>query len=568
MVSEAETGESENEVRISQLEDKCARLARIVSFYRKRDAQSLGECQRWREEAKRLEASQWDLIRQRDCLQKRVEQANKQIWLRDSKIEKLIRHVNYLNQRIYGSSSERISHKIQNPACEQLVLPFLIPVDEQLPSDQLGGQIHDTQAESKPRVRVKHPGRYTLPEHLEVKETVIKPEGDLRGFKCIGKEITEELEVIPARYFIHRIIRYKYAIPEGGVRIAPLPDRPLPKSKLGPGFITEVLANKFIDHIPYYRQIQRLKREGIAISLSTLQGAARKYMELLQILYESLANRIVKSSYLQVDETTFRVLDEKKSKNSGRSHLGYFWVYHSPETKITLFDYQKGRGLDAPMGLLRNFQGFLQSDAYSVYDRIGQLMGISPVGCWAHARREFIRAQDSDPKNAHVALSFIQSLYAVERKAKELGFRAEQRKALRDKESLPILRKMENWFESIIHRLLPKDPLRKAVQYCMKRWAKLKAYLKDGAIEIDNNPVENQIRPVALGRKNYLFSGSHESAQHVAMMYTFMGTCKTHNVNPKDWLRYVIENISEAKVNEIEKFFPENFHKLSLTSPT
>src|SRR5690606_19456651 len=134
----------------------------------------------------------------------------------------------------------------------------------------------------------------------------------------------------------------------------------------------------------------------IAIFLSTLQGAARKYMELLQILYESLANRIVKSGYLQVAETTFRVLDEKKSKKSGRSHIRYFWVYHSPETKITLFDYQKGRDVDASMVLQRNFQGFLQSDAYSVYDRIGQLMGISAVGCWAHARREFIRAQDSD----------------------------------------------------------------------------------------------------------------------------------------------------------------------------
>lgn len=411
------------------------------------------------------------------------------------------------------------------------------------------------------RKRPNHHGRAKLPAHLDVEEIEIHPEGDLSDMMCIGKEVTEELECEPARFFIKRYIRYKYAAKNGeGIKIGALPERVIDKGIPGAGLLASILVDKYADHLPLYRQKQRFARENIQIASSTIEGWTKEALLKLEPLYDQLVFDTKSKGYLQVDETPIKVLDSDKK---GAAHQGYYWVYHAPLDRTVLFDYSPTRGSSAPLPILGNFKGYLQSDGYAVYEKYARSKNITHLACWAHARREFEKALDNDRPRAETALIMIQKLYAIERKAKDVQLDTGAIKELRLQESLEIINKLGKWIFNEIKNTLPKSQIGKAMGYAYARWDALSAYLYDGNLQIDNNLVENAIRPIALGRKNYLFAGSHEAAQRAAMIYSFFAICKKHEVNPFGWLKYTLENIMSINHKNIKDLYPQNFKNIS-----
>lgn len=461
-----------------------------------------------------------------------------------------------LQRQVFGQKRERF----ENQDNKQLSLPFETEPEEQQKIEEQAAQKITYERTKRKK---NHPGRMPLPDHLPVEEIVIEPEVDTTDMVRIGEEVTEELEFVPARFFIKRYIRPKYA-PKSkeGVFIGELPSRPIDKGIAGSGLLAAILVDKYVDHLPLYRQLQRFKREKIPIASSTLEGWARQSLELLDILYQKLLKETITKGYIQADESTIKVQDHTKK---GKCHLGYYWVYHDPIAKTVLFDYQPGRSIKAANKVLGDFKGYLQTDGYAAYENFGAKKEVTHLFCWAHARREFEKALDNDKERASKALLYIQELYKIEATARVQGMTAEQRKKLRLDKSLPILNNFADWLkaELLSREILPKSQIGKALNYSLKRWQGLTAYLYDGVLEIDNNLIENAIRPLALGRKNYLFAGSHKAASRAASIYSFFAICKKHEINPYQWLKYVLENILDTKASELHKLYPQNFKEKS-----
>jgi len=455
-----------------------------------------------------------------------------------------------LKRLVYGSKRERF---VSNGQDGQMNLPFQV---EALPEDT--EPVTEKIAFTRRKVnRKNHQGRLPLPDHLPVEEIIIEPEEDVTGLKCIGKEVTDELEYEAAVLKIKRYIRNKYALPNNeGVITGNLPTRPIDKCIAGPGLLSHIFVSKFVYHMPFYRQEQRFKTEHqVNIPRTTIDGWQTRTSNLVWPMYEELKRQVLGQGYIQLDETPIKVLDKRKK---GTTHRGYYWVYHSPPEHIVFFDYQEGRGREGPRKLLTDFKGYLQTDGYKVYDWFGLQKDITLIGCWAHARRAIEKSLSDDRKRAEHAMQEIQKLYMVERKARELGLTPEQRHELRLDESLSILNALGTWMAEQIRTTLPKSPFGKALIYSVSRWDNLMAYLKDGYLELDNNLVENAIRPNALGRRNHLFAGSHAGAQKAAMFYSFFGTCKMNNVDPFTWFKTVLEIIPDYPANKLVDLLPQN----------
>ena len=394
--------------------------------------------------------------------------------------------------------------------------------------------------------------RLQIPAHLPRKTTIIEVEGLSKDAKKIGEEITEVFEYIPGRLFAQRYVRPKYV--EGDhIWIASLPTLPIPQGNAGPGLLAHLLISKFVDHLPFYRQVQQFKREGVKIAESTISGWFTKSCQLLEPLYECLKEKVQQSDYIHADETPIPV---QSSHKKGATHTGYHWVYRSPQENVVCFDYQKSRGREGPDHFLKTFKGALQTDGYAAYENFGNHQDITLLACMAHARRYFDQAIDKDEQRATDALKLIQQLYAVERKAKEADMDFDQRYQLRQQESVPILEEFHQWLIKNMAEVLPKSAIGKAIAYSLKLWPRLIRYTEDGNWSIDNNMVENSIRPVALGRKNYLFAGSHQAAQYAAMLYSFLGTCKMNELEPFAWLREVLYKIPDAKMSQLHRLLP------------
>ena len=470
-----------------------------------------------------------------------------------SNIDQLQFRIDQLNRLLFGAKRERF---IPNQDINQMTLPF--DVEQEPDPEENEETITYVRKKAK---RENHPGRMKLPDHLPVEEIILEPKEDTTGMKCIGKEVTDQLELVPAKLYIKRYIRPKYIKAEDnnnlnhkGV-IADLPTFPIEKGIAGPGLLAQIIIDKFIDHLPIYRQIERFKREKIKISSSTINGWQESVCNLLEPLYEALKHRVLSQGYLQVDETPIQVLDKSSKNNIFR---GYHWVYYSPLEKTVLFDFQEGRSARGPTILLKDFKGYLQTDGYKVYDKFGYIDSITLLNCMAHARRGFEKALDYDKPKAAYAMNMFAKLYDIERKAREQNLTSEQRHALRLDESLPVLNELGKWIAQTYKTVLPKSAIGKAMAYCIPRWENLMNYLNDGSLEIDNNLAENAFRPIALGRKNYLFAGSSRGAERAAMFYSFFGTCKKNNINPYQWLKKVLEIIPDYKVNKLNELLPQN----------
>ena len=444
-----------------------------------------------------------------------------------------------------------------------------IPVDSNQMSLNFGDQVEYKVEEETEEVsytrrkstkKITPHGRQSLPSHLPRKDIILEPEEDVSVLKKIGEEITEELEYKPGQLYVKRYIRPKYIDPaKEKISIAQMPSRPLEKAIAGPGLLAHIIISKYVDHLPIYRQQQIFKREKIDLPRSTMDNWLRDLGVLLNPLYAAQKKRIIAKDYLMADETTIKILDKKIK---GKTHTGYFWVYYSPLDKEVYFDYQQGRGRAGPNDFLADYQGALQTDGYAVYDRFDLETGITLLGCMAHARRKFYNARDNDRKRSEWMLGKIGQLYAIESLAREKGLTNFDRFSLRQEKAIPILTEMESWLAQEIYAVTPKSTIGKAMQYMTNRWPYLKRYVEDGRYEIDNNLVENAIRPVALGRKNYLFSGSHNGAKRSALFYTLVSNAKLQGLEPFSYLRDVLEIIADYPVTKVSDLLPVNFKKL------
>ncbi len=467
------------------------------------------------------------------------------------KIAALSLQLSQLQKMIFGVKNERFV-----PVTDTSQLSLGIEADAIATTSVISAKkIAYTRVKTETKA-VNHPVRMKLPDHLERKERVLEPENS-QGCRKIGEEVTEELEYEPGKLYVNRFVRPKYVSADNtSILIAPMIERPLPKAIAGPGLLTQIVIDKYIDHLPLHRQQQRFSREKINIPYSTLTDWVSSTCKLITPLYDALAKEVVAANYLHADETPIKVLDKDKK---GEMHRGYYWVYHNSLEDLVLFDYQPGRGREGPSEMLKDFKGHLQTDGYSAYNIFDQKEGITLFHCWAHARRKFYDSQDSDIDRATHALKQIQLLYAIEGKAKEQSLRDEQVLSLRKQEAVPVLNNLEQWMKQTYIEALPKSPMGKAIAYSLQRWEQLMTYTTNGRLNIDNNPVENAIRPVAIGRKNYLFAGSHEAAQRSAMLYSLLGTCKLNGINPNDWMKDILTRIATHPINQIHLLLPHNW---------
>lgn len=412
----------------------------------------------------------------------------------------------------------------------------------------------------------KQPIRLALPSHLPREEQIIEPDDKQEDATKIGESVTEILEYTPGKVYVKRYVRPKYVQPhpdpakDQQVVVAPLPSLPIPSGNAGPGLLAHLMISKYVDHLPFYRQVQMFKREGVKLSESTISGWFKAVCKLLEPLYDEIHKQVLASGYINADETPIPV---QSSNKPGATHTGYHWFYYAPKTKLLVIDYQKSRAGKGPSNFLEEYKGILQTDGYACYEQFDGEEDITLLGCMAHGRRYFEKALDNDRERAQYALTAIQKLYAIERTAKEQeGFSTDQLTELRQKESVPILEELKLWMEEQYGQVAPKSSIGKALAYSLKFWKRLIRYTNNGAWYIDNNLVENSIRPVVLGRKNYLFAGSHDAARCAAMMYSFLGSCKLNEVEPFRWLRSTLETIQDMKVNQMHTLLP-NFEQKS-----
>lgn len=460
-------------------------------------------------------------------------------------IKFLRQELDQLRKAIFGQKSERFKTEV---SANQLSLFE--------PASTIGEPIEEEKQHIAydRKTPKKHPGRTELPEHLPVVEVVIEPEEDITGMKRIGEEITETLEYTPASLIKKRTIRPKYAKADGeGVVIGKLPSRPVPKAIPEASLLSHITVSKFVDHMPFYRQIQRFKRDyKWEVSDSTINEWFVAVCTLLHPLYKVLQQKVLSSGYLQVDESPIKVLDQDKP---GSTHQGYQWVYYAPELKLAFFNYRKGRGQHGPKEILKGYQGILQTDGWHVYDKFADVPGITLVGCLAHARRYFYEALKTNKGKSEEALTLIQRIYAAERDIKKAI--EDNRKLSRDESLRSLFAELRQWLDNELQTTIePKSAYGQAITYLNKQWAKLARVLEHSEVELDNNLIENKIRPLALGRKNYLFAGSQDAAQRIAMMYSFFGSCRAQEINPYEWLKNTLEKIPEMKITELQQLLP------------
>lgn len=409
----------------------------------------------------------------------------------------------------------------------------------------------------------KHPGRNKFPSHLEVEEKIIEPDFDTTGMVKMGAEVTERLMYTKASLKIYREVREKYKSKESEkIHITPLPSRAIPKCIATNSLLAHILVSKMVDHLPFYRQAQIFARDfGWHINRGTLGHWHKLVCELLEPLYQVLIKKVTESNYINADESPLKVLEYKEIKGKAppdkKVMQGYMWVYRCIQSGLVFFNYRKGRGMHGPKEILGNYQGYLQCDGYSVYDKMAKINpAIKLVGCHAHVRRKFFEAKDSDPKRAEYALKMYQQIYAIEQRLRAEQATAQQRKTERQIFTKPLLEELKNWVEKECVTVTPKSPMGKAMTYFQNQWHKLSTVLEDGNLEIDNNLIENKIRPLALGRKNYMFAGSHDGARRLAMMYSFFASCKAKNINPQTWLSETLDVIADHSVKKLEELLP------------
>jgi len=484
---------------------------------------------------------------------------------KDEAIKKLKQQIEMLLRRIWGKSSERYIN--EDPLQRRLDFEGLdlLPEEKEL-ATSAKEEIEQYKTISVPVKAINHPVRKPLPESLPREECHIYPDHlDLEKWTELEPEITEVLEREQARWYVRKIIRHKYALKDKSLDVekqiitAPMPVLPIAKSYAGATLLADISIDKYVYHLPFYRQIQMFQQQGITISPATLNGWFQNVADLMRPTYYRLMEMVLSSDYIQCDETTIPIIDNEKHKTV----KGYIWLVRAVMRDLVFFHYDHGsRAKKVALHLFKDYQGVIQTDGYAVYDMYENKKGVLHIGCWAHCRRRFDEALKEDKVRASYALEQIGLLYDVERRADQEKLTDEERSDLRSRLSYPIMVAFEKWMVNEYPKVLPKGRIGQAIKYTYGIYHKLTRYHLDGRLKMDNNMAENAVRPIALGRKNWLFCGNHEAAENAAIMYSMLGCCKASGVNFRDWLVFFLNNVHKYDQDyskDLAELLPHNF---------
>jgi transposase len=404
------------------------------------------------------------------------------------------------------------------------------------------------------------PKRKPLPAHLPRQETVILP-GDACGgkLKPLGEDVTEELDYVPGRFVVNRIVRPRLAC-RGceAVCQAPLPSRPIERGRPGPGLLAHVLVAKYGDHLPLYRQSQIFEREGIDLDRSTLADWVGKSTALLEPLADAIGRHVLGGPAIFADDTPIKL----QAPGNGKTKTARIWTYVrderpwlGPAPPAACYRFTCDRKGEHPASHLAGYQGWMHADGYSGFNELYRSGGVREVACMAHIRRKFVDIfQAEGSVIAEEAIKRIAGLYAVEKEGR--GQPPDERVRLRQAHARPIVDDLESWLQAQLPRISGKSELAKAIRYALARMRKLRPYLDHGSLEADNNGAERALKPVALGRKNYLFVGSGGGGKSAAIAYTLIQTAKLNGVDPQAWLTGVLGRIADHKITRIDELLP------------
>lgn len=497
------------------------------------------------------DAREAELLAENKALSERLSVLEKENALLRQKLDLLIR-------KLFGAQSERL-----DPAQLLLLLQGMDEPGKAPEPVAAEAPRRSTDPSNPPRERGPR-----LPEHLPVIEEVLDPEpvqACPAAWRCIGEEVSEQLDYEPARFFRRRLVRRKYvrrgeldAVPV----IAPLPESLQERCLAAPGLLAQILIAKYCDHLPLYRQEQIYRiRHGVYLPRHSMARWVGLAADWLRPIYEQMRTGVLAGGYVQVDETPIRYLDP----GHGKTRQGYLWAYSRPGGDV-LFDWQTSRAaacLDSVIAA--DFTGTLQCDGYSAYPafaerRVGK---VTLAGCWAHARRKFYEASENAPRTAAWFLRQIQHLYRIEKDLRKQRAGARLRAAVRTHQSRPLVVRLHRALLrlKLSRRHLPQSLLGQAIDYSLSQWPTLGIYLEDGRIEIDNNLVENAIRPTAIGKKNWLFIGEAAAGQRGAILYTIIESCRRRGLDPHAYLREVLTRLPSTTNWQIKDITPEAWGK-------
>jgi transposase len=439
----------------------------------------------------------------------------------------------------------------------QYILPLNITPNE-VPQKPVEMQ---TITRKKPDANKTPHSRDEIPAHLPREVIDIKPDFDTTGMTKIADKITEQLEYTPPKFSVKKYVAPVYVGTINGERIVKSPEIPalcIPKGKAGPSVVAQTIISKCVDHIPHYRFAKIINREcGLHLPESTIHDWFRQGTFWLETIAHELRAIAIRSNYLQMDETAIRVMIQP---TNGKSRRGNMIVQLAPLEKIVLFDYQLYKNAQVIRQLLTGFKGILQTDGFEVYNTFcTQAVDIRHAGCMDHCRRGFERSLTNEKKLGEYALHEFAILYAVEDQAREELLNFEQRLGLRKEKSQPVLSGMFQWMKLQLEKVRPKSLIGKAIQYALGRQKELSLFCEDGRIEISTIWTENSIRPLAVGRKNFLFAGSEDGARRLAVNYTVLGTCAFNHVNVSRYLPYILEQLPRRKAGDIKDLLPMNW---------
>ena len=498
---------------------------------------------------------------------KQLETFSNQLDNEKNKYRLLEEQYTILKKLFYGRRSEKLTPE------DQAQMHLFNEAEDGAVKDEAESDTVTDQSLVKVKAHTKKkPGRKPIPDSLPREEVIHDLPEDEKGCPCcgeqrpvIGREESEELEIIPAEIKVIKHVRLKYGpcrcdgffdheIPE--VKTSPMPERMIAGSIAAPGLLAYVLTSKFEDHLPFYRQSKIFNRIDVDISRATMCNWAIAAAKRCSPLIELITDEIRSSPLIQMDETTLKVIHEPDRSKS------YMWVavgYPSAGRRLVLYRYHPSRSETVPLEFLKDYQGYLQTDGYAGYNKSGAKETVTHVGCFAHARRYFHEAYTLNKKSstAYRGLTYIQNIYKIENDLRELKLSDEVFVEKRKNAAIPVLDDFHNWLVSQHNSVLPESKAGKAVSYALDEWSKLIKYLEHHLLTPDNNAVENAIRPFVLGRKNWLFSNTPRGAGSSAVIFSLIESAKANGLNPYKYLKFLFENLPGKKSrDDLKKLLP------------
>jgi transposase len=501
-----------------------------------------------------------------DQQQLQIEALTRKLQASQQNISMLQHQLDQLLRRIYGRRSERMDPN--QLMFDNLVLDTIAqPLPAQAPAEF--SVLQEPKAKRDQSAKRNHPGRIPIPEHLERVEIVLDiPEPDKvcpetgKPLNMIGWEVSEKLEYRPGKLIVNVYKRPKYAPSDSsselGVLTAPMPDHPIEKCKADIGLLSYIIVSKFADHLPLYRQDGIFEREGVDIPRATQTSWVLQTYDAIRPLGDTLKRAVLESDVLFTDDSIIPL----QVKGNGRVKKARLWAYvrGGSDPPLTVYDFSHDRSKQRPLDFLEGFKGYVHADAYSGYDELFRKEDIIEVGCWVHARRKFDEATSSRPKEATEIMARIAKLYRVESECAQMT-PTEWRKH-REQWSRPVLDGIFQRLEELKSASLPSEPLRKAIDYALNQRQALNRYLEDGRLKPDNNLAENAIRPLALGRKNWLFAASDRGARATALYLGLIQSCKACGINPWAYFNDVLRKIMSHPVTRLRELLPDQWKSL------